>query len=71
MEGNELAMIDPELVRRVREGSYVIDPQAVAVAMVERRRDADVLSRVLVSAQRHRFAGGTDQDGAGPGADFP
>jgi hypothetical protein len=63
-------MVDPELVKRVRDGSYVVDPHAVAGAMISRQRDADRVSRVLVSAQRDRFAPRADERGAGPGADL-
>jgi hypothetical protein len=37
--------VDPQLVQAVREGTYVVDPRAVADAIVRRegRRLADVL----------------------------
>jgi hypothetical protein len=37
--------VDPQLVQAVREGTYVVDPRAVADAIVrrQRRRLADVL----------------------------
>lgn len=52
-----LQSIDPELVRRITGGEYEIDPHAVAEAMLRRRArltQLRQLSRVLVTAQRHR-----------------
>jgi hypothetical protein len=50
-----MAGVDPQLVRAVREGTYRVDPQAVAGAIVqrcERRADADRLAAVLESLER-------------------
>ena len=52
--------IDPDLVRRVADGSYEIDPHAVAEAMLSRGArlsDLQRLSRMLVAADLNRPAG--------------
>ena len=49
--------IDPELMRRVRAGEYVVDPHAVADAIIRRRSDRAAvrrLSRVLVAGELDR-----------------
>jgi hypothetical protein len=46
--------IDPELMRRVAAGEYVVDPDAVAAAMLHRhalRAEARRLSRMLVAGE--------------------
>jgi Anti-sigma-28 factor, FlgM len=55
--------VDPELRRRVASGEYVVDPHAVAEAMLRRARiaEAERFSRMLVAAQRERLAGGVEQ----------
>jgi Anti-sigma-28 factor, FlgM len=53
--------VDPELRRRIAEGEYVVDPRAVADAMLRRsadRADARRLSRMLVSGEVDRLPGG-------------
>jgi hypothetical protein len=59
----ELEMVDPALIERVRAGAYVVDPHAVAGAMLERRRDAARLSRMLVAGERNGAAGGVAEGG--------
>jgi hypothetical protein len=68
-EGRTLAMIDPTLIERVRSGAYVVDPKAVAGAIVERRRAARRLSRMLVAGEGHRAAGRVTEDGPLAGGD--
>ena len=49
--------VDPSLVKALAQGTYVVDPRAVADAIVRRHEDlaeARRLSRVLVSAQLDR-----------------
>ena len=46
--------VDPALVRALEEGTYVVDPHAVAEAMLRRREqlaEARRLTKVLVAAQ--------------------
>jgi hypothetical protein len=46
--------VDPALLRALEEGTYVVDPRAVAEAMLRRRdhlAEARRLSRVLVATQ--------------------
>ena len=64
--------IDPELMRRVRAGEYVVDPQAVAGAILRRRSDRVAvrrLSRMLVAGELDRGAIGADEPRARPGSD--
>lgn len=64
--------VDAELKRRIAEGEYVVDPHAVAAAMLRRsadRAEARRLSRMLVSGEVHRFPGGADQPRPGTGRD--
>ena len=55
--------IDRELRRRVADGEYVVDPHAVAEAMIRRARirEAQRFSRMLKAAQFKRLAGGVEQ----------
>jgi hypothetical protein len=49
--------VDPALVQALAQGAYVVDPRAVADAIVKRHADlleAQRLSRMLVSAQIDR-----------------
>jgi hypothetical protein len=49
-----LQAIDPELVRRVADGEYQIDPHAVAEAMLGRRARLEALrqiSQMLVASK--------------------
>ena len=51
--------LNPDLVRRVTEGEYEIDPHAVAEAMLRRNARINQLrrmSRVLVTRERKRPA---------------
>jgi hypothetical protein len=46
--------VDPALLKALEQGTYVVDPHAVAEAMLRRHRnlaDARRLSAVLVAAQ--------------------
>ena len=64
--------IDPELMRRVAAGEYVVDPQAVAAAMLRRSADraaARRLSRMLVSGEVDRLAARPDQPRPRPRGD--
>jgi hypothetical protein len=65
--------VDPALLRALEEGTYVVDPRAVADAMLRRReRLAEVrrLSQVLIAAQVDDFAGGRSElDEPAAGAD--
>jgi hypothetical protein len=58
-----LHRIDRELRRRVAAGEYVVDPHAVAEAMIRRARirEAERFSRVLEAAKLNRLAGGVEQ----------
>jgi hypothetical protein len=65
--------VDPALLRALEEGTYVVDPHAVAAAMLRRREqlaEARRLSRVLIAAQVEDPAvGGSDLDEPAAGAD--
>jgi hypothetical protein len=64
--------IDPELMRRVAAGEYVVDPHAVAAAMLRRRADraeARRLSRMLVAGELDGLAAAPDEPRPGPGRD--
>jgi hypothetical protein len=64
--------IDPELMRRVAAGEYVVDPDAVAAAMLRRhadRAEARRLSRMLVAGELDGLAVGPDEPCAGSGGD--
>jgi hypothetical protein len=58
-----LHRIDRELRRRVAGGEYVVDPHAVAEAMIRRARltEAQRFSRMLVAAKFKRLPGGVEQ----------
>jgi hypothetical protein len=60
-----------ELMRRVRAGEYVVDPYAVAGAMLERRhvRQALLGSEVFEPAEVERLAPGTDEPDPPAGPD--
>jgi hypothetical protein len=64
--------IDPELRRRIAAGEYVVDPHAVAAAMLRRgadRAEARGPSRMLVAGELDRLPGGGDESRPGPGHD--
>ena len=65
--------VDPALLRALEDGTYVVDPHAVAEAMLRRREqlnEARRLSRVLVAAQLDDAAvPGADLDDPAAGAD--
>jgi hypothetical protein len=64
--------VDPGLLRRIRDGEYVVDPHAVAEAMLRRgaqRAEAQRLSRMLVARELDRLPGRPDEPGARPGRD--
>jgi hypothetical protein len=58
-----LHRIDRELRRRVAGGEYVVDPYAVAEAMIRRARinEAQRFSRMLVAAKVKRLTADIDQ----------
>jgi hypothetical protein len=60
--------VDPDLVRAVREGTYVVDPRLVADAIVRRhaeRREAMRLAGVLEALERDGGSVGGTQDEPG------
>ena len=64
--------IDPDLKRRIADGTYVVDPRAVAEAMLRRQADRDDarrLSRMLVSGELDRPAVRADEPGPRSGDD--
>lgn len=64
--------IDPTLAQAIAQGTYMVDPAAVADAILRRHSDlADArrLSEVLVAAQLDERTGGVAQSGPGAGAD--
>ena len=65
-----------ELIRQVRAGEYVVDPHAVAGAMLSHAATRDLLMRpagrsdqVLEACEGDGLPGGADQGDAAPGAD--
>ena len=72
--GNVVCMdgVDPQLVQAVRDGSYSVDPRAVADAIMrrsERLREARRISRVLVAGEVRDGSVGPADDEPGPRAD--
>jgi hypothetical protein len=65
--------VDPALLKALEEGTYVVDPRAVADAILRRHEqlaEARRLSRVLVAGQLDEPAvGGMDLDEPAAGAD--
>jgi hypothetical protein len=65
--------VDPALLKALDEGTYMVDPHAVAEAMLRRREqlaEARRLSKVLVAAQVDEAAvGRADLDEPAAGAD--
>jgi hypothetical protein len=65
--------IDPALMKALEQGTYVVDPHAVAEAMLRRREHLDEarrLSGVLETAKLHGPAAGPSQhDAPAAGAD--
>jgi hypothetical protein len=64
--------VDPDLRRRIESGEYVVDPHAVAGAMLRRRADlaeARRVSRMLVAGELDRLAGRGDEPGSAPRRD--
>ena len=64
--------IDTELMRRVAAGEYVVDPHAVAAAMLRRQADraeARRLSRMLVAGELDELPVASDEPRPGPGRD--
>jgi hypothetical protein len=67
-----MGSVDPDLIRAVREGTYVVDPRLVADAIVRRhgeRRDGVRLAGVLEALERDGRAVGGAEDDSGTGAD--
>lgn len=60
--------VDPKLVQAVRNGTYAVDPRAVAEAMLRRGGEPD-LRGVLEALEGDRRAGGVAEHDAGTGAD--
>lgn len=66
--------VDPQLLKSVREGTYVVDPHAVAGAILQRhedRREAGRLAAVLEALERDDLAGRGPQSDSGSGTDLP
>jgi hypothetical protein len=64
--------VDPDLVKAVREGTYVVDPHLVADAIVrhhERRAEAERLAAVLEASELDGGPVGRPEDDAGPWPD--
>jgi hypothetical protein len=64
--------VDPALLKALEQGTYVVDPLAVADAIVRRHEElaeARRLSHVLVSAQIHEPPVGRPECGPSAGAD--
>ena len=64
--------IDPELMRRVREGDYIVDPHAVAEAILRRgaaRAEARRISEMLVAGEVDGRSVGGDEPGSRPDGD--
>jgi hypothetical protein len=60
-----------ELMRQLRAGEYVVDPHAVAGAMLERRHVREALlssEGVLEPGDLERLAPGPDERDPGPGS---
>jgi hypothetical protein len=64
-----LEMVDRDLIERVRTGAYVVDPHAVAGAIIGRRLEARQISRMLIAPQLDRSPGRVAEGGAASGAD--
>jgi hypothetical protein len=67
-----MTRVDPDLVKAVREGTYVVDPYLIADAIVrrhERRAEAERLASVLEAGQRNGGSIGRPEDDAGPRTD--
>jgi hypothetical protein len=60
--------VDPQLVKAVREGTYVVDPHAVADAMIK-RHEALRLAAMLEALERDGFTGLGPEEDSGPRAD--
>ena len=64
--------VDPQLLKAVREGTYIVDPHAVAAASVgrpERRAEAERLAQMFEAVERDGLAGDGGEHGSGPQAD--
>lgn len=64
--------VDTALLKALSQGKYVVDPRAVADAILRRQAnlaEARRLSRVLVPAQLDDPSAGAAQDDAAAGAD--
>jgi hypothetical protein len=62
-------VVDPELMRRVRAGEYVVDAHAVADAMLRAGALDARRSAVLEAPQVDGGSAGTDEPEPGPGLD--
>ena len=64
-----MGRVDPDLVKAIREGTYVVDPHAVAGAIIarqERRAEAQRLATVLEAGERNGGPVGGSDDESGP-----
>lgn len=64
--------VDPALLRALEQGTYVVDPRAVADAMMRRREqlaEARRLSRVLIAAELDEPTAGRPECDSSAGAD--
>jgi hypothetical protein len=64
--------VDPELVKAVREGTYVVDPRLVAGAILQRREqrsEAQRLAGMLEAGEQDGGSIGGSDGHAGPAAD--
>jgi hypothetical protein len=69
-----LLVVDPDLARRLARGEYVVDPSAVAEAILRRARRraaARRLSAMLEAAEGDRGSGGVQEDGGVADDDRP
>jgi hypothetical protein len=66
-ERDSLVMVDPALIERVRTGAYVVDPQAVAGAIMRRALEEHCLSRMFVAGEGHGTSGRVSEGGAASG----
>ena len=65
--------VDPNLVKAVRQGTYVVDPQLVAGAILRRhahRAEAERLTGMLEALERDGRAVGGAEDDSGTRADL-
>jgi hypothetical protein len=54
-----MGRVDPDLVKAVREGTYVVDPRLVAEAMVRRHADRAEAERLATVLEAGEVDGGS------------